>query len=517
MPDEEQHALTIRIETNAAQAAEDTERLDDAQQNAEKSAQKLIETERHGSTADARRVRLRAKYIRQYLRDIKEIRNNTENTAKSVDKLRSKEKQSDRDSEHGQQRTIKNTNVMLKRLLAVAATLALVKRGFQALGTALDFGKNYELAAMMTGTDSVKMQMWERLLRPYGGNLNTAASGLGNVQRNIAMTNMGYRTFDDTAFRLLGDAIMTRPGMTQQDFLRNIAPRMQQLSRAEALIAGKSVGLTDDLALLLNEKGADFEAELEKQREAARLAQEETKAAQQNRQKFDDVVQGVRTEATRIANLLTSYLPDNPKILEQVGAIALHVGNIAAIIMGLKLLKWLGVGAGVAAATTKGGTTAATIKAVLPFLFNPFTAGTALVALPLVLQGLGYKKYRDRMNNDPEFRKHQTRELNDEKELIESTKYDSNLFTSRYRAPITTDTPLNFAPTQVAWQMGAQAGGARTTTVNGGDTTLNLGGITINAPENTAESIKESVIEAGQVVLAAFADLDRMNAKNELA
>ena len=61
---------------------------------------------------------------------------------------------------------------------------------------------------------------------------------------------------------------------------------------------------------------------------------------------------------------------------------------------------------------------------------------------------------------------------------------------------------------QIAWMAGLRGGG---------DNILNLGGITINAPSNDPDVIAERVIDAGGVVLAQFADLDRLNAKNEWA
>lgn len=502
MPDDE-HKLTIRIETNAGDAAKDMERLDEAQQNVRQSGEKLQETERHGSTVDARKARQRAKFMRAYLRDIKAIRQNTEKTNKSIAALNKSEKVAER----GEQRTIKNSGLMLKRILAVAAAIAVLKRAFNSLGEGLNFGKNYLLAGMLTGTDAVRAQMWERLLKPFGGNLGSAAAGLGNIQRNIALANMGEMPFNDMAFRLLGDAIMTRPGMTQKDFLRNIAPRMQSLSRGEALLAGQSVGLPDDMSLMLNKFGAAFESELEKQRQAAMVSQKKAEEAQKNRQKFDDILQGMKDQVLEIANAIFRYLPDNPKMLQALGKILTGVTIIGGALMGFKMFRWFfkpgtpgaptSIPKNVPPSAPPPPTPPPSAKVPFPNL-GPISAGLLITSIGAALAYLLHKGARDAQEEKwslPE----KSAPFDPTKNLPKGPMLPQKFVQQ-------TSTPLNGMGQQAAFAAGYQAGLSAITNNNGN--TVTTGDIIINAPSGDAQDIAR---EVGSV-LDSFANLDRLNA-----
>jgi|GEM_PF-5131463 len=502
MPDEE-HKLTIQIETNAARAADDMERLDAAQRNASRSGSKLGETERRGSAAEARRVRLRAKYMRSYLRDIRETRKNTEQATKGLAKL----KTSERDVGRGALKTGASATLMLKRLLAVGAALAAVKHGFNLMLDGLEKGKDRDIIRQMTGVGSTRQQMWERAVRPFGGSLKTTATSMGSLERNIALANMGEQPFSDNAYRLLGDAIQTRPGMTSEEFLRNIAPRMQKLTRAEALLAGQSLGLTPDMALFLRAMGAEFEKALEKERKAAAVTDDQAKKANELEKKANEVVEGAKnTVMNHAISAASAIVPNDPKKAQQLGAVGVYAAEGAAGIAVAWLLAKL------MPPLIKAGTYKATLailsmlKTLWPFLTNPATwvlgVGAAGVGMDLLLQD---KIFREQLKNkDPQVKKQLEEERN--------RRVFNDLYHGKYNSwdmtgAFNTDTPLNHMPPSTAFAMGMRAGAGAA-----GDKVLNLGGITINTASDDPREIAERVAGAGRIVLDEFARLDRLQA-----
>lgn len=462
MPDEE-HNLTIRIETNAAQAAEEMERLDAAQQNASNSGSKLEETERRGSSAEARRIRLRAKYMRAYIRDIKAIRQNSV----KLDKEQRRVGENINAAGFGLKgvaQALGGKNVAMG-IMAISAALVAIKKSIDFVGSSAKDAMAYRIGEEATGTDTQTIQALEDIVAKHGGNRDTAIRSIIALQNTMAKIEQGFWPFSKEVETLMGEFLRLRPGASFVEYAGQLGERLQQLTPAQALIAGGGIGLPPEMIMALRE--GSFAARMQRAREIAPMSPSVPEKAQDVNQRWERSKRDFSafTDALGVA-LGDAFLPRKTGIagvIESLGKIVNPVEHIKTNTDALgNFLELMGL-------------------------------GKFKKALPQPSSTEYYNRYKA-PGTPPEERS----------KALEMLKWENLM---RGFGQFSTNTPLNYMPPSTAFAMGMRAGAGAA-----GDKVLNLGGITINTTSDDPQEIAERVAGAGRIVLDEFARLDRLQA-----
>lgn len=178
---------------------------------------------------------------------------NTENNGNGKDKSKQKT----------EQQNLHSLRKFTKALVATIAAISLVRDAYRKLSGSLKTAADYHFASLTTGLSVERLGQWKSALIPYGGDDSGATGDMMAIQRNLEAARRGEDPFSTAARQLMGDSLNVRPGMTQEEFIKQIAPRLQQLNLDEALRAGRDIGLSDAMIHLLRKP--DWENELESQ------------------------------------------------------------------------------------------------------------------------------------------------------------------------------------------------------------------------------------------------------------
>ncbi len=454
MPDEE-HELTIRIETNAGDAAKDMERLDEAQQNVRQSGEKLQETERRGSSAEARKKKQRKREAEAAAKDLVTERKNTEKLNKTQAKVRhglSASRVSIKSLAHALGGT-----TLVAGIAAVAAGLGAVKKGLDFIRSGTKNALSYKVTEEATGESTETIQALEHVVSKFGGDRESAVQGLAALKQNMELTAMGRYPFSDVVQELMGDYLRIRPGASFEEYSAQLGEGFRRLSEIEAQLAGREMGLPSSWILAM--RNGDFLTQLEEGRKRSYIDKKTVQKSADVNQRLEDTTRAGKSLASQIWVTVGDMLL--PRDTTPSG-------------LTTELLQYLNRG-----------------PAYLQQ--KVFFQGVKTVDDLLKKFDRQQKKSGNPVELDPEIKRWQN--------IIRESKDDP------FFGAFNTATPLNGMGQQAAFAAGYRAGLSSITNNNGGNT-VTTGDIIINAPSGDAPAIAQEV----GAVLDSFANLDRLNA-----
>lgn len=249
MPDKELQGFNINFHTNAAQAAEDVDKLNEAQQRLSK------DTEKSDNKSSKRRTRSN-KDLRQAVKELKELNKTLKQNREEVEKTEKVEEKADR------QQGISFSKGQRRLAVALGAMRTGLNLFDKMMGLVADNAK-YAVYPAQIGSRDVSAREISGLHYAslgYGGTAETAAADYATLGNMLSQFKTGVNPLGDLAGRYPGlmDQIMGKGGFySEHDILRNLAdflPTIKDGNLRKQLI--NSLGLSDTTFALLDSAGS---------------------------------------------------------------------------------------------------------------------------------------------------------------------------------------------------------------------------------------------------------------------
>lgn len=230
----------------------------------------------------------------------------------------------------------KNLSSSFSNAVSSVGQLVATYVGFKAvLGGIMGFSQQGEELALMAYNAGVGAETLERYgtaLKNYGGGLSSAASTLSTLSSQLQDLRFGGGgAIREVALRY-GISVSGKNGIaTAEEFLRNIARRMESLGTQQQIDLGKRLGLDPATLALVRGGVANLNAELEK---ANKLSIYNSKDIEQSR-KFQASLRELRAHLERIsAIVLRSLLPVVTQVTDIISRFFSYIADHKGFVLG---------------------------------------------------------------------------------------------------------------------------------------------------------------------------------------
>ena len=176
------------------------------------------------------------------------------------------------------------------------------------LSEVLGFAKGGEdllLLANSAGVGAEQLERYGIALQNYGGGLSSAASTLSNLNQQLQDLKFGKGGAIQEAAIRYGVSLQGASGLaTGEEFLQNIARRMQTLGRQEQLDLGRKLGLDPATIMLLQQGVAGLNEELAKAQEFTLYSKEDI----ENTRRFQMALREVKLSFQQVWGVVSREL-----------------------------------------------------------------------------------------------------------------------------------------------------------------------------------------------------------------
>lgn len=250
--------------------------------------------------------------------------------AKSANAQDSKEKKSRKDQLAASRENMGQLRSLAKAFGFLIITTQLLRTAFNKLSESLATPAGYFAAGAITGLGAERIQQWKWALTPWGGGKGGGIADMLALQKNIEAAQRGEQPFGTEAIQLLGgNRLAIRPGMTPEEFIDQIAPRLQELELGKAMAAGRAAGLSEPMIAFLREYGANWRQEVDRQlKYFDENAAKDSATAQRG---YDQTKEAADAFINPLARKIGNWLDGNMDLQKLIGAGGTIIGTLLDI------------------------------------------------------------------------------------------------------------------------------------------------------------------------------------------